>query len=293
MAFRRAKPETEDQLELFAPTGKTHEHTQTVRPDGGETLAPISPQDGAGTRSQGTPGTDAPRSGGEDGRGTGLSDAGVDEAGADGATSARPGLGDGPGTLHLPATRESGGVADDPEKAAGVVNGHVVRRPPIESLPPRNRNNYRITDADRLREGSVQQKFRRNIAAVETLRRVEAESRTAAPEEKAILVKYVGWGGLPQAFDSYAEDWRKEQAQLAEILSQAEYEAARATTLNAHYTAPVVIRAMYQALARFGFTHGRVLEPACGIGHFIGLMPDNIHQQSLITGVEIDPLTAR
>ncbi len=178
---------------------------------------------------------------------------------------------------------------------AGRVNGHIVRRTPVESAPqpPRNQNNYRITDNDRLGEGSLKQKFRRNIAAVETLRRIEAENRPATAEEKAILVKYVGWGGLPQAFDSYAEDWRKEQTQLAEMLSEQEYEAARATTLNAHYTAPVVIRAMYQALARFGFEHGRVLEPACGIGHFIGLMPDSMHEHSLITGVEIDPLTSR
>src|SRR6266542_472230 len=295
MALRRAKPETENQLELFAPTGKTHERTHTVRTDGRETLAPVLPQDGEGTRSQGTPGTDAPRSGGEDGRGPGLPDAGLDEAGAHGATSARPGLGDGPGAIHLPAARGSAVVANDPESVADRVNGHIFRRAPVESAPqpPRNQNNYRITDNDRLGEGSLKQKFRRNIAAVESLRRIEAENRPATAEEKAILVKYVGWGGLPQAFDSYAEDWRKEQTQLAEMLSEQEYEAARATTLNAHYTAPVVIRAMYQALARFGFEHGRVLEPACGIGHFIGLMPDSMHEHSLITGVEIDPLTSR
>src|SRR5439155_16392830 len=125
----------------------------------------------------------------------------------------------------------------------------------------------------------------RNIAAVESLRRIEAENRPATAEEKAILVKYVGWGGLPQAFDSYAEDWRKEQTQLAEMLSEQEYDAARATTLNAHYTAPVVIRAMYQALARFGFDHGRVPDPARGIGHFIGLMLYSLYELSIITGV--------
>src|SRR5207248_694659 len=142
MAFRRAKPETENQLELFAPTGKTHAHTHAVRTDGGETLAPVSPQDGAGTGSQGSPGTNAARSGGEDGRGTGLTDARLDEAGAHGATSARPGLGDGTGAIHLPAPRRPAVVADDAE-SAGRVNGHVVRRPPAESAPPppRNQNN--------------------------------------------------------------------------------------------------------------------------------------------------------
>src|SRR5438105_3117925 len=205
MAFRRAKPETENQLELFAPAGKTHEHTHTVRTDGRETLATVSPQDGAGTRSQGAPGTNAARSRGENRRGVGLADAGLDEAGSDGAASARPGLGDGSGALHLPAARGPAVVAGDAQSAAGRVNGHIVRRPPAESAPQplRNQNNHRITDADRLGEGSLKQKFRRNIAAVETLRRVEAENRTATAEEKAILVKYIGWGGLPQAFDSY------------------------------------------------------------------------------------------
>src|SRR6266576_1536102 len=105
MALRRAKPETENQLELFAPTGKTHERTHTVRTDGRETLAPVLPQDGEGTRSQGSPGTDAARSGGEDGRGVGLTDAGLDEAGSHSASGARPGLGDCSGALHLPAAR--------------------------------------------------------------------------------------------------------------------------------------------------------------------------------------------
>src|SRR5437016_14651255 len=100
MAIRRARPETENQLELFATTGKTHERTHTVRTDGRETLAPVLPQDGEGTRSQGTPGTDAPRSGGEDGRGAGLTDARLDEAGSHGATGARPGLGAGPGAVQ-------------------------------------------------------------------------------------------------------------------------------------------------------------------------------------------------
>src|SRR6266498_5792588 len=117
MAFRRAKAETENQLELFAPTGKTHEHTHTVRTDGRETLAPVSPQDGAGTRSQGSPGTNAARSGGEDGRGTGLTDAGLDQAGPHGATSARPGVGDGAGALHLPAARGPAVVAHEAESA--------------------------------------------------------------------------------------------------------------------------------------------------------------------------------
>ena len=122
---------------------------------------------------------------------------------------------------------------------------------------------------------------------------LDAEERPASPDEKAALVKYVGWGAMPQVFDVDSANWRKEQIQLSEILSDEEHRSARATTLNAHYTAPVVIRAMYQAAQRFGFQGGQILEPACGIGHFVGLMPDEMLRQSTVTGVEIDPLTAR
>jgi len=108
-----------------------------------------------------------------------------------------------------------------------------------------------------------------------------------------VLVKYVGWGGLPAAFAKLPDGAGKPSTQLAELLTEDEITSARATTLNAHYTAPVVIRAMYQAAQRFGFQGGQVLEPACGIGHFIGLMPEEMLRQSTVTGVEIDPLTAR
>ncbi|MBU6411380.1 MAG: methyltransferase domain-containing protein, partial [Verrucomicrobia bacterium] len=122
---------------------------------------------------------------------------------------------------------------------------------------------------------------------------LDAEERPASPDEKAALVKYAGWGAMPQVFDVDSANWRKEQIQLSDILSDEEHRSARATTLNAHYTSPAVIRAMYRAAQRFGFQGGNILEPACGIGHFIGLMPDEMLRQSTITGVEIDPLTAR
>lgn len=122
---------------------------------------------------------------------------------------------------------------------------------------------------------------------------LDAEERPASPDEQAALVKYVGWGAMPQVFDVDNVGWRKEQIQLSEILSDEEHRSARATTLNAHYTAPIVVRAMYQAAQRFGFQGGQILEPAGGIGHFIGLMPEDMLRQSNITGIEIDPLTAR
>ena len=158
---------------------------------------------------------------------------------------------------------------------------------------PRNQNNYRITDADKLGVGSLKQKCRDNLAAITLLKELESETRTASDEEKKILVRYVGWGGLPQVFDPINKEWASQGEQLEKLLTPEEFESARATTLNAHYTAPVVIRAMYGALRRFGFEHGRILEPACGLGHFIGLMPDELRARSQITGVEIDSVTTR
>jgi N12 class adenine-specific DNA methylase len=125
------------------------------------------------------------------------------------------------------------------------------------------------------------------------LRKLEAEARLATPDEKVVLVKYAGWGAMPQVFDTFNVLWLAERETLQAELTKEEYEQARATTLNAHYTSPVVIRAMYQAAQRFGFQGGQILEPACGIGHFIGLMPEEMLRHSTITGVEIDPLTTR
>ena len=165
----------------------------------------------------------------------------------------------------------------------GEANGSVVP----------NQNNYRISDDDRLGAGGPKQKFQQNLRAIQIVRKLEAETRPATPDEKAILVKYVGWGAMPQVFDDANRDWSKEREVLQSELALADYEHARSTTLNAHYTSPAIIRAMYQAAQRFGFQGGQVLEPACGIGHFIGLMPEEMLRHSTITGVEIDSSTAR
>jgi N12 class adenine-specific DNA methylase len=157
-----------------------------------------------------------------------------------------------------------------------------------------NVRNYRIRPSDKIGSGSLKQKFRHNIVAIETLHRIEADKREATIEEKAALVRYVGWGGIPQVFAAVPPaDWRQESEALASLLNKDEMEAARASTLNAHYTAPEVIRAMYAGLERLGFEGGRILEPACGLGHFIGLMPEKLHRSSSITGIELDSLTAR
>ena len=168
--------------------------------------------------------------------------------------------------------------------------------PAGESVAPlRNRANYRLTDADRIGEGSIKQKFRQNIAAIELLFKIESEQRPATADEKAVLAKYVGWGGMPQAFATPADAprWAAEQTELRLLLEKPTYESAKASTLNAHYTAPAVIRAMYAAVNRLGFTHGRILEPACGVGHFFGFMPEEMHARSDLTGIEIDALSAR
>jgi N12 class adenine-specific DNA methylase len=142
--------------------------------------------------------------------------------------------------------------------------------------------------------GSLKEKCHANFRAIEVLRTVEAEQRKATPEEQQTLVRYVGWGGLPQVFATHEDStWETERVRLRELLTPEEYRSAQATTLNAHYTSATVVSAMYEAVQRLGFTHGRILEPAVGTGHFFGLMPEAMREQSTLTGVEIDPLTAR
>lgn len=156
----------------------------------------------------------------------------------------------------------------------------------------RNQANYRITEADEVGKGTPRKKCWHNIQAIKLLRQLESEKRSATAKEKSILVRYVGWGGLPQVFNP-ASDWQTESKELAALLSKEEFKLARASTLNAHYTSGEVIGAMYAGLERFGFRGGRILEPACGIGHFVGYMPQSIQSNSLITGVEIDPMSAK
>ena len=151
--------------------------------------------------------------------------------------------------------------------------------------------NFRITD-DQLGEGGAKTKYAFNIAAIQALKQIEAEGRQATPQEQEILSKYVGWGGLPQAFDVENSSWQKEYQQLKSLLTDEEYAAARGSTLNAHYTSPVVIRAMYEALDSMGFQDGNVLEPACGVGNFFGMLPESM-SQSRLYGVELDSITGR
>ena len=151
--------------------------------------------------------------------------------------------------------------------------------------------NFRISD-DHLGEGGQKTKYANNVAAIRTLKAIEAENRHATPEEQEILSRYVGWGGIPQAFDPSNASWDSEFRELVDLLTDEEYELARASTLNAHYTSPTVIKAMYQALEQMGFRTGNVLEPSCGIGNFFGLVPESM-SNSRLYGVELDSITGR
>ena len=153
------------------------------------------------------------------------------------------------------------------------------------------RRNFQITD-DHLGEGGQKTKYQYNVAAIRTLRQIEAEGRLATSEEQEILSKYVGWGGLADAFDPDKDKWAKEYAELKELLTPEEYESAQSTVLNAHYTSPTVIKAIYDAVGCMDFTPGNVLEPSCGIGNFFGLAPAQLADAKLY-GVELDSLTGR
>ena len=153
--------------------------------------------------------------------------------------------------------------------------------------------NYRITDRDQLGKGNQKAKFRDNIRAIELLRKLETEGRTATHEEQAVLVKYTGWGGMPQAFDYVNSSWEKEYEELEKLLTEEEYDSARASTLNAHYTSPDVIRFMYAVLGRMGFKGGRVLEPSLGIGYFLCLMPEEMLSNSRLSGIELESFSGR
>ena len=176
------------------------------------------------------------------------------------------------------------GSSDQPEKKAE----EEFPQPAREEAP---RRNYRITD-DALGTGGAKTKYARNIEAIRTLRRIEGEGRLATSEEQEVLARYVGWGGLPQAFDEHNEAWSKEYAELKGLLSDEEYASARASTLNAHYTSPAVVKAIYGTLERMGLSSGNILEPACGTGNFFGLVPESMAGAKLY-GVELDGITGR
>ena len=167
----------------------------------------------------------------------------------------------------------------------------TIRAEEHESVKHAEKINFRITD-DALGHGGPEAKLRMNMDAIRTLQTIEFEQRLATPEEQEILSRYVGWGSLPQVFEENNAAWADEFRELYETLSPEEYEAARASVLNAHYTSPTVIKAMYAAIEKMGFRMGNILEPSCGIGNFFGLLPESM-AGSRLYGVELDSLTGR
>lgn len=158
-------------------------------------------------------------------------------------------------------------------------------------IPTSDRNQFKITN-DNLGEGSPREKFNNNVEAIRVLKKCEEENRFATPQEQEILSKYVGWGGLPQAFDGKDYSWSNEYSILKNLLDEKEYSQARESTLTAFYTPPVVIRSMYKALENMGLKTGNILEPSCGVGNFIGMLPDSLENCKLY-GVELDSISGR
>ena len=189
-------------------------------------------------------------------------------------------------------------AADDPVQLPGAEpeqveldGGQIGQREPPAPRPAQERHNFQITD-DNLGAGGEKTKYQYNVTAIRTLKQIEGEGRFATPEEQEILSRYVGWGGIAKAFDPDDPKWAKEYTELKELLTPEEYNSARSTVLNAHYTSPTVIKAVYQAVENMGFKPGTVLEPSMGIGNFFGLLPESLSGAKLY-GVELDSLTGR
>ena len=161
-----------------------------------------------------------------------------------------------------------------------------------EIKAPEKPQKFTITDYT-LGEGGAKTKFKNNLLAIETLKQIESEDRRATPEEQEIMSKYVGWGGLQEAFDEREASWRKEFNELKSLLTEEEYEAARSTVNDAFYTSPIITQAIYEGLSNIGFKGGEILEPSMGVGNFFGTMPDKMRENSNLAGIEIDSISGR
>lgn len=200
-----------------------------------------------------------------------------------------------------PAVPGPSDVVTKPPEGSGRTRPTRTDTPAVAGLreaqtkiAQRSRSNYRITDEDQIGVGGPKQKVRANLDAIKILKLIEDEARDATPGEKAALVKYVGWGAFAQdMFSPHKREWKEERDTLRSLVSEEEYDAAKGSTLNAHYTSPDVIRGMWDALNHLGYDGGMALEPAAGVGHFLGLIPDKVAPKTAWTAVELDPLTGR
>ncbi|MFA5630357.1 MAG: PLxRFG domain-containing protein [Porticoccaceae bacterium] len=205
----------------------------------------------------------------------------------DGQGADRPGRV--PGSIGRAGTTGSESEAGTrPESPVELGESGSVRPEPSTA-----RNSDHVIDEGEIGKGSLTKKYKDNIAAIKILKTLESEGRAATPEERKTLARYVGWGAMKGPFDPDNKQWSKQHAELKELLTDDEYKAARASTLDAHYTSPVVVNAMYAALERLGFRRGRILEPSVGVGNFFGMMPRTVRTASQLYGVELDSLTSR
>jgi len=263
--------------------GTTEPERAEVHPAGERTLEEVSPEDVPGTQEE------RPARAGASGR----SEADVRGRTEDNGRPQEPA----PGAGGVSGTGEVRDLdtGDSLANGEGAVDTAAERRGRTESGRGTGKpagNNYRITGSDNLGQGGPKQKFNNNIAAIRLLKTLEEEKRLATPDEQKALVKYVGWGGMPQVFSYYSNPkWEAEAKELRELLTDKEYTDARGSTLNAHYTSKPVIDGMYRALEKLGFKSGRILEPSMGSGNFFGLMPSEMSAHSRLTGVELDSIT--
>ncbi len=269
--------------------------------DGGRTLEGVLSEDVSGVQNSGRAEVQAGRSSNDDVSGSG-------RAGESGVQLSRS-VGDDSREVHSSTTRirsdgrvgegrldnqveQDGeiteGIQDKPTPEQAVVAEDVAPNFPLEA-------DFVITQDDAIGQGGLKTKFKQNLAAIETLKKLQAEDRAATKDEQKVLAKWVGWGGLSAAFrradGSVAQGWAKEVEQLEAILSADELQAARESTIAAHYTAPEIVTAMWQAVERMGFKGGRVLEPSVGSGNFIGLLPKSLRKVTAIYGTELDSIT--
>ncbi len=218
------------------------------------------------------------------------------------------GMGDGEGAVSVPAGRtrkgrggeQGSGAVQRGKRAAkqdpAIDAGGSDLLTPTEGQRAQDRaSDFQITAEDEIGEGGAKTKFRNNMAAIRLLKQLQAENRAATRDEQAVLAKYVGWGGLPQAFErdggAVTKGWEKEAAELKEALTEEELAAAASSTRNAHYTSPEIVKGMWDTVKHFGFQGGRVLEPSVGVGNFFGLMPKDLRASSALNGVELDHIT--
>ena len=178
------------------------------------------------------------------------------------------------------------------DKGQTSVKGLYLGKYYVKEITPPTGYLADTEEHDELGQGTPKEKFRANIMAIQLLKKCEDENRNATPEEQKILSRYVGWGGLADAFDETKAAWETEYLELKTVLTPEEYAAAGASTLNAHYTQPIVIESMYQVLENLGFTKGNILEPSMGVGNFFGMLPENLNQSKLY-GVELDSISGR